>query len=359
MSHNPVGTGIMHQDTHQDMHQELYQQGIGKASAADWTGAIESFDQVLQLNPDFAAAYYQRGLVRFKQGNLHGAIEDYTRAALSDANNPTVHYARSLAHLSAGNTEAAVADAKQAVLLKPDYAAAYHLLATVRQKQGATDKAIVGYKKAAELYLDHQDIANCRRCLEAIHKLQPPPVPSAPIPAASFSAITPEDFLQQAIEKAKRRNFAAALEDLDWVLQLDPGDTDAYIHRGQVRAELGDRSGAIADYRQAAQIFLDRADKNNAQALLIKIQQLQQAQPQRTSSTSPRNYPKNVVPFPSRKPGSNRKPSPAIQQKLLRLIGDDRRIVAGLVERLRQRHPDMPEDWYWEKAIYDLERDRR
>lgn len=355
MSQNPVGTGIMHQDTHQDRHQELYQQGIDKANAADWQGAIECFDQVLQLHPDFAAAYYQRGLARFKQGNLQGAMDDYTRAAFSDANNPTVYYARSLAHLTAGNTEAAIADAKQAVLLKPNYAAAYHLLATVRQKQGATDKAIVGYKKAAELYLDHHDIANCRRCLEAIHKLQPPSLPSVPVPAASFSAITPEDFLQQAIEKAKQRNFAAALEDLDWVLQLDPGDTNAYIHRGRIRAELGDRAGAIADYRQAAQIFLDRADKDNAQALLTKIQQLQQAQPQRTSPT----YPQNVVPFPSRKPHSNRKPSYAIQQKLLRLVGDDRRIVAGLVERLRQRHPDMPEDWYWEKAIYDLERDRR
>jgi hypothetical protein len=48
-----------------------------------------------------------------------------------------------------------------------------------------------------------------------------------------------------------------------------------------------------------------------------------------------------------------------VQQKLLRLVGDDRRIAAGLVERLRLRHPGMPEDWYWEKAIYDLERDRR
>lgn len=337
-----------------EMDEALYQQGIGKASAADWQGAIELFDRVLQLNPNFAAAYYQRGLARFKQGDLSGAIDDYTRAALSDgSNNPTLYYARSLAYLNAGSTEAAIADVKQSILLKPDYAAAYHLLATARQQQTATDKAIVCYKKAAELYLDHQDIANCRRCLEAIRQLQPARLPSAPTPSTPLLlATTPEDFLQQAVEKVKQRNVAAALEDLDWALQLDPSDTQAYISRGQIRADWGDRTGAIADYRQAAQICLDRADKQTAQHLLTLIQQLKQAQPAQPT------YPKNVIPFPTRQTTSTRKPSPAVQQKLLRLVGDDRRIVAGLVERLRQRHPDRPEDWYWEKAIYDLERDR-
>lgn len=336
-----------------EMDQELYQQGIDKASAADWQGAIGLFDRVLQLNPGFAAAYYQRGLARFRQGDWSGAIDDYTRAALGDDSNPMLYYARSLAYLNAGGTEAAVADVKQAILLKPDYAAAYHLLATARQQQSAPDKAIVCYKKAAELYLDHQDIANCRRCLEAIRQLQPARLTSAPTASTPLlPPTTPEAFLQQAVEKAKQRNVAAALEDLDWALQLDPSDTQAYINRGQIRADLGDRTGAIADYRQAAQICLDRADKETAQYLLTQIQQLKQAQPAKPT------YPKNVIPFPARQTTPTRKPSRAVQQKLLRLVGDDRRIVAGLVERLRQRHPDMPEDWYWEKAIYDLERDR-
>ena len=90
-----------------------------------------------------------------------------------------------------------------------------------------------------------------------------------------------------------------------------------------------------------------------AQQLLDTIKQLK-TQAQRQS----------VTPLPTRSRSSRQlvstgRPSRAIQQKLLRLVGSDRSIVVGLVERLKMKNPGMPEDWYWEKAIYDLERDRR
>ncbi|MBD1882189.1 hypothetical protein [Coleofasciculus sp. FACHB-T130] len=47
------------------------------------------------------------------------------------------------------------------------------------------------------------------------------------------------------------------------------------------------------------------------------------------------------------------------QNKLLRLLSGDRAAAMRLVERLKQRHPAKSEEWYWEKAIEDLERDRR
>lgn len=54
--------------------------------------------------------------------------------------------------------------------------------------------------------------------------------------------------------------------------------------------------------------------------------------------------------------------SPASQQlhsKLLRLLRGDRKAANRLLEHVRYMHPGRSERWYYEKVIYDLQRDRR
>jgi uncharacterized protein HemY len=52
-----------------------------------------------------------------------------------------------------------------------------------------------------------------------------------------------------------------------------------------------------------------------------------------------------------------RKPSIQLQNKLMRLLSGDRAAAMRLVARAKQRHPGRSDEWYWEKAIEDLERD--
>jgi tetratricopeptide (TPR) repeat protein len=338
------------------MDQSLYQQGIANAEAGDFAAAIRIFDQVLQTNPNWGEVYYQRGLAYFKLNQFAAAIADYTRSSMSNSGNASLYYARGLAHLHLGQLEQAVADAKDAIRLKADFGAAYRLLGTVRQKQNLVEKAVMSYKKAAELYLDQQDVANCRRCLELVRQLQPAPLPTQPTVPPLPPPLSPDEFLQQAVEKAKLKNYRGAIEDLDWAIQIDAQDPRIYVCRAEIKVNADHWDSAIEDYRQAARLYLDRGDKEKTQQILNRIDQLKVI-PLQTKPVNPR---------PARSPSRStlsRAPvgrvSPAVQRKLLRLVGDDRKIAAGLVERLRQRHPGMPEDWYWEKAIYDLERDRR
>lgn len=46
-----------------------------------------------------------------------------------------------------------------------------------------------------------------------------------------------------------------------------------------------------------------------------------------------------------------------LQNKLLMIVGD-KKVAERLIKQLRSKYPDETEAWYWEKAIYDLERDR-
>ena len=48
-----------------------------------------------------------------------------------------------------------------------------------------------------------------------------------------------------------------------------------------------------------------------------------------------------------------------LQNQLLTLLHGDTATAKRLLVRQQQRHPGKSDNWYLEKAIYDLERDRR
>jgi hypothetical protein len=51
--------------------------------------------------------------------------------------------------------------------------------------------------------------------------------------------------------------------------------------------------------------------------------------------------------------------SPKVQRKLFSLLRGDRAAVERLIAHAKARNPGQSEGWYWEKVIFDLERDRR
>jgi hypothetical protein len=65
---------------------------------------------------------------------------------------------------------------------------------------------------------------------------------------------------------------------------------------------------------------------------------------------------------PPRPPSGGRLPSRAVpnhtRQKLLKLLGNHQPTIDRLLEQARWHHPGQSEQWYWEKVLYDLERDR-
>ncbi len=46
------------------------------------------------------------------------------------------------------------------------------------------------------------------------------------------------------------------------------------------------------------------------------------------------------------------------QRQLLRLVGGNQAVAERLVEQVQLRNPSQSEQWCWEKAIYDIQRDR-
>jgi hypothetical protein len=46
------------------------------------------------------------------------------------------------------------------------------------------------------------------------------------------------------------------------------------------------------------------------------------------------------------------------RSKLTRLLGGNQKTIDRLISQCRFKYPNKSEQWYWEKVLYDLERDR-
>ncbi|MBD2101788.1 hypothetical protein [Leptolyngbya sp. FACHB-261] len=63
--------------------------------------------------------------------------------------------------------------------------------------------------------------------------------------------------------------------------------------------------------------------------------------------------------LPIRKPVSLQPVPKSLEKQLLSMVSGNRGLALRLVESVKVKNPDRSDTWCWEKAISDLERDRR
>jgi tetratricopeptide (TPR) repeat protein len=87
--------------------------------------------------------------------------------------------------------------------------------------------------------------------------------PAQPINNNTDNLQTSSDYIASADLKYKQEDFQGALADLNQAIQLQPTDSTAtaYYMRGLLKNDkLGDRSGGIADVKQAARLLKNQKD---------------------------------------------------------------------------------------------------
>jgi len=110
--------------------------------------AIEAYNNVISIKPDYAQAYYNMGIVRQDQGQLEEAIEAYNKSLSIKPDYADAVNNMGSALQKQGKLEEAVGAYKKALSIKPDLAEAYNNLGIVRQDQGQLEEAIEAYNKA-------------------------------------------------------------------------------------------------------------------------------------------------------------------------------------------------------------------
>lgn len=96
---------------------DLSLQGEAKLESGDYKGAIEAYNQVLQLNASNTSAYVNRGMARFELGDKKGAINDFTQALQLNPNDASVYRKRGGVYIILGKKKKAREDLQQAARL--------------------------------------------------------------------------------------------------------------------------------------------------------------------------------------------------------------------------------------------------
>jgi tetratricopeptide (TPR) repeat protein len=157
----------------------------------------------------------------------------------------------------------------------------------------------------------------------------------------------------------KLRSYRQAIEDYSRALSIKPDDGLLYCYRAVARFDFDDKQGAADDYQKAANIYFDKQDWASYRQVLEKLKKLPLSQAgssaQRRTTQSNLN---NNATNPNNSTWSSSYPSSDLQNRLLRLVGGYWDVATRLIDIAKRKNPGMPEHWYWEKVIEDIESDR-
>ena len=95
--------------------------------------------------------FYESGVARAKQGDYDGAINDFNQAIEIEAKNPSYYAARGNVCMARGETDAAIADFSKAIEIDPSRRIPYINRGVARIDKGEIDGALADYSKAIAL----------------------------------------------------------------------------------------------------------------------------------------------------------------------------------------------------------------
>jgi tetratricopeptide (TPR) repeat protein len=126
---------------------ELHQQG-------DWSGAAESYRQVLAADPQNPSALHLLGVLEHQRGNQAKAIDLIGQAVSLQPNAAAFHANLGEAYRSLGQFDRAIGCYSMALRLAPDFPQALANLGLAQQAQGKLTEAEAQFRRALEVQPD-------------------------------------------------------------------------------------------------------------------------------------------------------------------------------------------------------------
>jgi tetratricopeptide (TPR) repeat protein len=206
----------------------------------DMKGAITDYDQVIRFNPNYVDAYNNRGNTRSDLGDKKGAIADFDQAIRLSPNDAGAFSNRGNARSDLGDKKGAIADFDQAIRLNPNYAIAYNNRGNVRSDLGDKKGAITDFDQAIRLNPNYTNA-----------------------------------YYNRGNTHYELGNMKGAIADYDQAIRLNPNFATAYLSRGAAHAGLGNRREAIANTQRAAELAQAQGNNQVYQLAVGNLRQLQ------------------------------------------------------------------------------------
>jgi tetratricopeptide (TPR) repeat protein len=113
--------------------------------------AIKDLEHIIKVNPDNVHAYISLGVNYTWLGNRDRAFSCYEKAMKLNSEDPLPYYNRAMLYEEIREHENAEKDYEMAIKLKPDFDEAYYKIVFLLEEMGKCDKAKVYYEKMIKL----------------------------------------------------------------------------------------------------------------------------------------------------------------------------------------------------------------
>jgi tetratricopeptide (TPR) repeat protein len=129
-----------------------FSSGEANRNEGRYDQAIDDYNQAIQVEPNYAAAYNNRGRSYYAQGDYDRAIADFNQAITLDPNYADAYNNRGRAYYAKGNLDRALADYNQAITLAPEFPLAFNGRAYVYLAKKDYERAYTDARKAISLW---------------------------------------------------------------------------------------------------------------------------------------------------------------------------------------------------------------
>ena len=128
----------------------LHNRGVGYALIDEFVKAIEDFNTVIKLKPDYINAWFNRAEIRYELDQLDLAIEDYTEVIRQLPGDFGAYTGRGHANFRAGRIRVALNDYEHAATLSPSSADALVNRGRAQHQLGMWEMAAEDFREAIE-----------------------------------------------------------------------------------------------------------------------------------------------------------------------------------------------------------------
>lgn len=229
----------------------LFDEGVAQKDSQDYDGARRSFEQVLALDPDHAAAHHWLGIILARDPSGYSASARHLERALAlDSRIPDGWIDLGNVYYFQRDLPKAAASFRAAIAADPGSVLAHSNLGLVLKEAGRREDALAHLRRAHELSPEAQGtlrnlvmaLIDYDFCEEAL---------AVTIRSVERSPASYEARLLVAFAQLKLHEPELALACYDEALKLRSDDAELYYHRGLAFQDLGRLPEAFADYERA------------------------------------------------------------------------------------------------------------
>jgi tetratricopeptide (TPR) repeat protein len=235
---------------------------VALEQSGESNAALEHYEQALRLNPNLGEPYYNMGVALERAGNTNEAVRHYEHALRVNPHDAPAHYSLANCLLKANRIDDAIRHYEAALLVNPDYADAHHNLGNAFLQAGRVRDAINQYDLA--LRLDPR-IAEAHYNLGVVLE-QVGRIHDAVAHYEQALRLKP-DFAEAHCNLANVLRAVGksteAIGHYERALRLNPGYAEAHYNLGVTLGERGQTEDAIRQYQEAVRIKPDYAEAHN------------------------------------------------------------------------------------------------